>query len=108
MKSVARPAPFALTVGAAEDAVRVGRSPMRKPVTAGTPVSLEKRSDVVAQPTVKILMGSRPTHVHTCNAGEIPHTWECNSPYCEFLESICPGHGGNQPVEQGREPWRGR
>ncbi len=51
-------------------------------------------------PTV---IGDRPIHRHKCPEA---HEWDCNSPYCEFLAILCPGHGGRQPFEQGAEPWR--
>lgn len=54
------------------------------------------------------VVGDRPQHVHTCNAGELPHQWPCNSPYCSFAAAICVEHGGTPPVEMGHEPWRGR
>ncbi len=57
-------------------------------------------------PTKRIyVLGDRPKHTHTCPDG---HTWDCNSPYCEVMEVQCPEHGGPEPVQVGREPWRGR
>jgi hypothetical protein len=56
------------------------------------------------------VVGSRPVHIHRCpgDAKEPSHEWACNSPYCEDLVAPCPElHGGNEPVVQGREPWRG-
>lgn len=50
--------------------------------------------------------GDRPKHKHLCEEG--PHEWECNSPYCDFKDQLCPAHGGFEPVMQGREPWKGR
>jgi len=54
--------------------------------------------------------GTIPFHRHTCiadgNRGE--HVWLCNSPYCTVLNSVCPDHGGREPVRVGEEPWRGR
>jgi hypothetical protein len=58
--------------------------------------------------TKSYVNGSRPSHVHTCNGGELPHTWECNSPYCAYQQSLCPEDGGAEPIEEGREPWKGR
>ncbi len=52
------------------------------------------------------VIGPRPVHKHTCVAGE--HTWECNSPYCNYMEIECPEHGGPAPIVEGYEPWRGR
>lgn len=51
------------------------------------------------------VVGARPRHVHTCTAG---HTWECNSPYCIDVLADCVAHGGDEPIREGREPWRGR
>lgn len=56
---------------------------------------------------ITYLVGDRPIHRHKC-LEDNGHIWECNSPYCEFLEILCPAHGGTMPVTQGREPWRGR
>lgn len=51
--------------------------------------------------------GGSTFHTHTCAAeGEKPHTWQCNSPYCENLNRNCPDHGGKEPVTKGEEPWR--
>ncbi len=58
-------------------------------------------------PTFDRVSGDRPAHNHKCPAGG-GHVWKCNSPYCEVLTDICPTHGGDEPVKQGREPWRGR
>jgi hypothetical protein len=33
-----------------------------------------------------------PFHVHRCPFNE--HEWECESPYCNFLRSLCTEHGG--------------
>lgn len=51
----------------------------------------------------------RPFHIHTCEGadGEEPHTWKCDSPYCEVLQENCTAHGGIPPIRIGREPWRG-
>ena len=51
-------------------------------------------------------VNKRPVHTHTCQNG--PHSWECDSPYCEVMETFCPEHGGFEPIAVGREPWRGR
>jgi hypothetical protein len=52
----------------------------------------------------------RPQHTHTCAGDDMDqmHTWQCDSPYCEVMQEICPMHGGVPPVRIGREPWRGR
>jgi hypothetical protein len=47
----------------------------------------------------------RPVHIHKCSDG---HEWACSSPYCEILTGECPDHGGPEPIQPGREPWRGR
>lgn len=55
--------------------------------------------------------GDRPSHRHTCQASDRPddlHEWECNSPYCTDVISVCPDHGGPTPIIQGHEFWRGR
>jgi hypothetical protein len=49
--------------------------------------------------------GGSTFHVHTCPTTP-PHTWRCNSPYCNILSDLCPDHGGEEPVKIGREPWR--
>ena len=48
--------------------------------------------------------GGSTFHTHTCPQG--PHTWKCNSPYCNFLNDLCPDHDGPEPVVIGREPWK--
>ena len=48
--------------------------------------------------------GGSTFHVHTCPTDQ--HSWMCNSPYCTSLNTICPDHGGEEPVTIGREPWR--
>lgn len=63
----------------------------------GAPASLEKK--------IRHVVGSRPIHVHTCSQG---HQWECNSPYCDDMQTDCPEHNGPVPIVSGREPWRGR
>ena len=50
--------------------------------------------------------GGRPTHVHTCKVGDEVHQWECDSPYCNYMQQRCPEHGGVEPIAEGREPWR--
>jgi hypothetical protein len=60
---------------------------------------------VTPGPTFDRVSGDRPVHTHSCPQG---HQWKCNSPYCEVLNDLCPAHGGDEPVKQGREPWRGR
>lgn len=40
---------------------------------------------------------SRPTHVHSCNAGDEPHTWPCDSAYCGDRNRDCTEHGGEKP-----------
>ncbi len=57
--------------------------------------------------------GSRPAHVHKCigepDKDRPAHEWTCNSPYCnEGGKRRCPAHGGEKPVQEGMEPWRGR
>jgi hypothetical protein len=47
----------------------------------------------------------KPVHIHRCSSG---HDWPCSSSYCEILTGECPAHGGPEPIQQGREPWRGR
>jgi len=54
--------------------------------------------------TPNYVVGSRPQHTHHCSAG---HDWQCNSPYCEDMQTDCPEHGGFQPIVQGHEPWKG-
>src|SRR6267378_2497818 len=49
--------------------------------------------------------GGSTFHTHTCPT-DPPHTWKCNSPYCNFLHDLCPDHGGAEPVTIGREPWK--
>lgn len=58
--------------------------------------------------TRSYVVNNRPVHVHTCAGDGQSHTWECDSPYCEVMKTDCPDHGGNEPVQVGREPWRGR
>ncbi len=64
----------------------------------------------VAQPTSKKFFdaGGSTFHTHRCTGGEggTPHTWDCNSPYCNALPRECPDHGGKDPVTIGEEPWR--
>lgn len=47
----------------------------------------------------------RPAHEHYDLAG---HRWKCDSPYCEYMLTDHPNNGGIAPIQQGREPWRGR
>jgi len=68
----------------------------------------QNETSVLVTPVSDRIVGSRPSHVHTCLTGGETHTWNCNSPYCEERETQCPAHGGFEPIVQGREPWRGR
>lgn len=51
------------------------------------------------------VFGPRPSHTHVPPSGE--PTWKCNSPYCNYMEAEHPDDGGLEPVQEGREPWRG-
>jgi hypothetical protein len=68
-------------------------------------VSSTKTSEALIRKRI-YTTNNRPVHVHTCTSGD--HTWECDSPYCEVMQADCPEHGGFEPVQIGREPWRGR
>lgn len=60
---------------------------------------------VPVQPVRTVYGDGRIFHVHTCPVG--PHTWKCDSSYCEIMDEHCPDHGGPVPIVRGREPWRG-
>ena len=52
------------------------------------------------------VIGTRPSHIHVPPSGA--ETWKCNSPYCDEMAVEHPDEGGQEPVIQGREPWKGR
>lgn len=73
----------------------------------------KRRSDALSTLQTDYTEGSRPAHVHLCPAeadkDRQPHEWTCNSPYCnEGGKRRCPAHGGEKPIQEGLEPWRGR
>lgn len=54
------------------------------------------------------VVGDRPIHIHrNPNSKAKVQEWACNSPYCEDLAGPHPEDGGQEPITQGREPWRG-
>lgn len=52
-----------------------------------------------------LMHGDRPQHEHVCRICN--NRWKCDSPYCDFMTTICVPCGGIEPIIQGREPWRG-
>lgn len=64
---------------------------------------MTKSEALVLEGKADRIFGDRPPHTHTCSQG---HQWQCNSPYCEFLQADCVPHGGLEPIVPGREPWR--
>ena len=61
--------------------------------------------DVIPQDAMFFDAGGSTYHTHTCPVGDT-HKWLCNSPYCSSLKTMCPDHGGEEPLKIGREPWR--
>ena len=54
------------------------------------------------------IVGGRPEHYHRNPDPKAKvKEWACNSPYCEDLSGPHPDDGGQEPIVQGREPWRG-
>jgi hypothetical protein len=75
-------------------------------VTIVVTVRKERKMATETKLTRIYVLGDRPAHDHTCPEGN--HPWKCNSPYCEVMRIACPEHGGPEPYQVGREPWRGR
>lgn len=88
----------------AADAVRIAVTVAKETkMTNSNLAKIEKVGDQIRHP-------GRPQHVHTClgDDGESPHSWMCDSPYCEVMVGEnCTEHGGLPPIRMGREPWRG-
>jgi len=66
------------------------------------------RREIITFDSTDRIVGDRPAHIHrNPDPKATVKEWACNSPYCEDLTTPHPKDGGQEPVVQGREPWRG-